>query len=704
MRLCRLTRYPSHDINSRRILKQVVSRLGPVLQAEYVSFLEFSYNEGEICTITEEALWSYHYGFLIGELSDGDSPGDVKNFQEFLLTLKENSHASYNRKNAHEIFQKMMIHRDVTDILVLPVQVGINPTQIQACLVLWDNINRWTDLDITSLHIITDCISTYLTRIRLETDLERCEEKFKGVIEYIGDMYYLTDKSGSLLEISPSMVASLGYVSTKSLIGKNMQDFLKNPDIWPLFLSEILTGNGVKDYELIFEGYHGKIITGSVSCRLVYDKEGDLHGIEGVIRDISRRRQYEQMVQESEWKHNQAQKIAKLGVWSFDSSTNLFRVSSEIFSILVIPAETSQITLDDLVRMTAPPDKVKVSNYFDSIDRQGHEFEFEFKLDLNSNKFKHIRMKGQPRIRDGMVTGSFGIIQDITERKEVENHLLRYASQLEQKTLEMDAMRIQLLDMNRELDQRVRLRTKQIEELLHQKDEFIMQIGHDLKTPLTPLVAILPYIRSKETNPELCELLDVSIDDVSTIRKMITTVLELAQMNALYTISDLKMVNLRTSIDQIISGNAYLIHQKSLNVINEIPDFLTLMISPMHLETLVGNIISNAVKYSYINGEVRLSAYEHKDSVIIVIKDQGIGMEPDVIPRIFDAFYRVDSSRHDSKSHGLGLAIAQRVAEIYKGVIKVESQGIGKGTTFSIQLKKNPPLQGFSDTENKKKS
>ena len=96
---------------------------------------------------------------------------------------------------------------------------------------------------------------------------------------------------------------------------------------------------------------------------------------------------------------------------------------------------------------------------------------------------------------------------------------------------------------------------------------------------------------------------------------MVTTVLELAQMNALYTISDLKQIHLHSAVNQIISDNAYLIHQKSLTISNEIPDSCDVMLSQMHLETLMGNIISNAVKYSYINGMITITAEEENDSV-----------------------------------------------------------------------------------------
>jgi PAS domain S-box-containing protein len=690
MSLARISPYNEHP---GRLIQLAVSRLGPVLQVKYVSFLEFIENQGKISSISEVPLWSIQYGFLIGESREVNSSEEERKIKDLLFSLSGNRYRIFKHHTSPEIFKRMMIDRDVTDILVLPVLSEVRDPNIYGSLILWDTSRLWSDDDISALLTITDCIGIHLNKIRIESDLKRSEEKFKGVIEYIGDMYYLTDKSGYLLEISPSMIVALGYNSSEELIGNSMQDLLRDPDVWPLFLSDVLTENGVKDYELIFKGKQGKVITGSVSCRLVYTEEGNLRGIEGVIRDISRRKQYEQMIQESEWKLEHAQKIAKIGLWSYDSSTRIFRVSAEIFSILVIPADTSGITLDDLIRMTDQTDKPKFLQYFTLMVREGNEFEFEFRLDLPIEKFKYIRIKGQPRIRNGEITGSFGILQDITERKDVEQHLLKYANQLEQKTFELDAMRTQLLDINRELEQRVRMRTQQIEELLSQKDDFIMQIGHDLKTPLTPLVAILPYVRKKESDPELCELLDVSIRDVNIIRKIIATILELAQMNALYTISDIKRITLRTAIDQIISDNAYLIHQKSLHVINEIPDTCSVMISPMHLETLISNIMNNAVKYSYIDGEILLSGYENSDSVFIMIQDQGVGIEPEVISRIFDAFYCADQSRHDRDSHGLGLAIAKRVADMYGGSIRVESAGRGKGSTFTLQLKKNPGIR-----------
>ncbi|HWQ67887.1 MAG TPA: PAS domain-containing sensor histidine kinase [Methanospirillum sp.] len=677
----------------RRFIQQIISRIGPVISSDFVSYLEVADSSHAGLHTNEIFLWSRKYGFLIGELFDDESSA----ISPHLVDPGDKSRARISipisYENAPEPFRRLMFQREISDILLFPV---VPDDRIHGFLIIWTDENLSDNPVVGLLETISLLIGASIHRFRSDESLIRSDEKFRSVVDHIGDMYYKTDKSGYLLDFSPSMATTLEYSSTEELYGIQMETLLKDPDGWPLFLSEVLNNDGVKDYELVFLGKRGKTISGSVNCRLVYGSDGSLKGIEGIIRDISRRRQYEQMVQESEWKLEQAQKIARLGVWSYTPDMGVFRVSPEVFSLLMISDAKNSVTLDDLIEMTNRVDKEKFSVYFKENVKAGLSFQFEFIVDLPEGKFRYIRIKGQPRIRDGIISGSFGILQDITERKEVEQHLLKYANELEHKTLELDVMRTQLLDMNRDLDQRVRMRTGQIEQLLKQKDEFIMQIGHDLKTPLTPLVAILPYIRKKTIDPELCELLDVSIDDVRTIKKMITTVLDLAQMNALYTVSDIQSLPIKEGLDHIISDNSYLIHQKSLTVLNDIPSDYKIMMSSMHFETLMGNLIGNAVKYSYIDGIVTLKAHEMNDSIVVSIQDQGIGISSEVLPRIFDEFYKADSSRHDRESNGLGLAIVRRVVDMYSGSISVQSDGEGKGSVFTISLKKNPPAHSLN--------
>lgn len=669
-------------------IPQMMSRVGAVMKVRFSSYIEIN----EISSpyvIIERFLWSDRYGYLIG--TDMDDLIHDPEFFTVIPELKRHHPVVIKKKQIGGFIRRLLEERACGSLVMVPL---IRDAHLTGILILWDEseTRRWMQVELTTLMILAGIIETKLSRRQIEGILARSEQKFQNLIDQIGDMYFMTDKSGLLIRVSSSLIKNLGYLSDESLIGTSLENIVHPPEFWPVFLSDIISGEGVKDYEIQLITRDQRIIYSSISCRLVYDDDGVLQGIEGVIRDITRRKQYGDMLSDIEWKLEQAQKIARMGVWSYDNHLRHFRVSPEVFSLLGTPPDQNYVVIDDFISRTYLKDQDKFLTYFQMAVSEGRDFDFEFRISFEENRFKYLRIMGKPLIKNGIIQGSYGILQDITERKDVENHLMKYATELEEKTMELDAMRTQLLDMNRDLDNRVRKRTAQIEELLRQKDEFIQIMGHDLKTPLTPLVAILPYIRKKITDPELGELLDYSIEDVATIRKLVTTILDLTRMNSLYMVSDLQEIHLREMIDQIISDNAYLIHQKSLHVVNSIPDEFSLYMSPMHFETVLGNLIGNAVKYSYINGNVTIHATDKEDSILISIQDEGIGIEPEHISRIFDEFYRADNSRHDRGSHGLGLAIAKRVVEMYHGTISVTSEGPGKGSVFCLHLKKNPEI------------
>jgi signal transduction histidine kinase len=105
-------------------------------------------------------------------------------------------------------------------------------------------------------------------------------------------------------------------------------------------------------------------------------------------------------------------------------------------------------------------------------------------------------------------------------------------------------------------------------------------------------------------------------------------------------------------------------------------------------EELFENIITNAIKYTKnIKGIITIDAKEEKDSIVISVNDNGIGLTESQMNHIFDEFYKVDQARHDLSSHGLGLSICKRIIEKHGGRIWVESQGLGKGSTFYFTLR-----------------
>jgi len=111
------------------------------------------------------------------------------------------------------------------------------------------------------------------------------------------------------------------------------------------------------------------------------------------------------------------------------------------------------------------------------------------------------------------------------------------------------------------------------------------------------------------------------------------------------------------------------------------------------MDEVIQNLLVNAIKFTREGGNVVINSKKDGNSVIISIKDNGIGITKKGLKRIFEEFYIEDKSRHGHSS-GLGLSIAKRIVEKHKGEIWAESKGKGKGSTFFVKLPKNPRGNG----------
>lgn len=289
-----------------------------------------------------------------------------------------------------------------------------------------------------------------------------------------------------------------------------------------------------------------------------------------------------------------------------------------------------------------------------------------------------IRYQGKPAI--------LVIVRDIRARKRAEAQLMEYARVLEEKNHELDFLANQLIAMNQELDNRVRERTGEVNRLLKQKDDFIIRLGHDLKTPLTPLIALLPTLFHEEKDIEKRELYRVLLRSVYTIREQTEKILTLARLSEQDGVAEFEMIHPASLIHQAAEKQSLFIEQKNLSVEVLVPDDLTVRFSNRDASSVFENLLGNAVKYTQNGGLIRVLAESDENAVTIIFEDTGIGLSVEEKAHVFDDFYRADQSRHDRQSSGLGLAIVKRVMDYYGGRVWVESDGHGTGSRFMICL------------------
>ncbi|MBI5587772.1 MAG: PAS domain-containing sensor histidine kinase [Deltaproteobacteria bacterium] len=225
------------------------------------------------------------------------------------------------------------------------------------------------------------------------------------------------------------------------------------------------------------------------------------------------------------------------------------------------------------------------------------------------------------------------------------------------------------------------------------KKDFVANVSHELRTPLASIKGYSETLLDggmddKEILKEFLRVIDRHatrmarlIDDLLTLSR-----LESHQMTIVSAPVDIGDLVLTTA-----KGFEKQARDKGITISSELPDKLFRVLGDRdRLEQVVVNLLDNAIKYTPSGGKVSVSAFISDGWVKVDIRDTGIGIPSDDIPRIFERFYRVDKARsRDLGGTGLGLAIVKHIIQVHNGRLQVESTP-GKGSTFSFSIKSCP--------------
>ena len=216
-------------------------------------------------------------------------------------------------------------------------------------------------------------------------------------------------------------------------------------------------------------------------------------------------------------------------------------------------------------------------------------------------------------------------------------------------------------------------------------ESFVTQLGHDLRTPLTPLFALIPLIRKRIADPELLTMIDICQESVVTVHALTERALKLVSLSASNT-GALQRLNLSRAVARYLAAFGEQLEERGLTGENGVDPRIAVTVLPEQLRELFANLISNALRHSPAGGVIRIAAAEAEGEVTVSVRDQGAGVQPADLERIFDEFFKVDASRHDLASTGLGLAICRRIVANHRGRIWAESDGPGCGLTVRFTL------------------
>jgi signal transduction histidine kinase len=260
--------------------------------------------------------------------------------------------------------------------------------------------------------------------------------------------------------------------------------------------------------------------------------------------------------------------------------------------------------------------------------------------------------------------------------------------QLERRVAERTA---ELAALNEALQQEIAER-KRVEEALREadsrKDEFIAMLAHELRNPLSPVVAALDLMKEPSPDIDPAELRDIMARQVSQLVRLVDDLLDVSRVSRGKMQVRKERIPLYVVIQGAIDVSQPLIdaarHELSVALA---PEQLYLHGDRVRLTQVVGNLLINAAKYTPPEGKISLTVERQGNQALIRVTDNGIGIPPDMLPKVFDLFQQADAA--STRAHGglgIGLTLAKTLVEMHGGSISVRSEGTGKGSEFSVSL------------------
>lgn len=521
------------------------------------------------------------------------------------------------------------------------------------------------------------------TNFRKESDLTSIIQGSKMLFDLSPEGIAIIDKNGHFLDANTKICEWFEF-RYNEIMGKNIFDFLfliegNEISIKNLFLKDIIDDDVISQ-EIGYIKKNRERVFGMLNISPIILSQNEISGYIIMISDITDIKKAEEEINKLSQFHENI--IDNANVW-----LSVIDPQSKIIIWNKAAENITGFSRDEVIGHNKIWDWLQPADNLVNIKRNS-KMNLESGENILTENFEKtiVRKDGEKRtiswnsrmLYDNMNNpiGNIALGQDITERKKYEDKINKQNEEL--------------TEININLEEKVKDRTKQIQHLLRQKDEFINQLSHDLKTPLTPMMVLLPLLKEKIKNKKDTESFDVVLRNVYFMKDLVNKTIDLAKLNSGIIQLEFQTINLNEELEFIIGNNQVLFDRNDIKIINKIKDQIFVFADKIRLDEVFNNLITNAIKYSPDKGgKIYIDAKEDKERFTISIKDTGLGMDSEQIELVFDEFYKVDDSRHELDSSGLGLTITKKIIEKHGGKIWVESEGTGKGSTFYFTLKKS---------------
>ena len=494
-------------------------------------------------------------------------------------------------------------------------------------------------------------------RQQTEAALRASEERFRSTFEQVTVGITHTGWDDRFLRVNQTFCDIVGY-TLDELLTKTFVDITHPDDVDgdKYYVNQLLAGE-IKTFsmEKRYIRKDGSIVWVNLTGSLVRKSTGELDYFVGVIEDISDRKDTEAALQESEQRFRQLAENIHEVFWITDvAKSQMIYVSPAYQQIWGRSCESIYDNPLSFVETIHPEDRERVIAAFAKQARG--EYHEDYRIIQPGGEQRWIRDRAFPVYdASGQVYRIVGIAEDITEYKQAE--------------------------------QEIRQALAREQELNELKSRFISMTSHEFRTPLTTILSsteLLKYYSSKFTEEKKQIHFERIQSNVHHITQMLNDILLLGKAEAGKLDFNPAQIDVRQFCQQLIEEFQQGIGRQHSLCFTHQGQLAPVSLDQKLLRHILGNLLSNALKYSPIDRPVCLELTCRRKELIFRIKDKGIGISQADQQRLFESFHRGTNVGNISGT-GLGLSIVKKAVDMHGGTISVESQ-VGVGTTFTVVL------------------
>jgi PAS domain S-box-containing protein len=422
----------------------------------------------------------------------------------------------------------------------------------------------------------------------------------------------------------------------------------------------------------------------NVVITAVYDEHRKLRGFAKVTRDLTERRAAEdELRQSAEVFQLLVSSVRDYAIFMLDPEGRIATWNNGARKIKqyepdeIIGQHFSKFYPPEDVRNGKPERELEIATAEGSVEDEG------WRVRKDGTRFWANVVITAVRDATGNLRGFAKVTRDITDRK--------HAEETQRALLEQREARLQAEEERR----RAEASSRAAQEANRAKDEFLMTLSHELRTPMTAILGWARLLPSMSPDDTLfreavsaiaagAQLQARLIDDILDVSRIVSGKLRLSPENV-----DIGRI-IMNAVDSV-SPTAL---AKDIEVTTELAPGLGMMVvDATRLQQVIWNLLTNAVKFTARSGKVKVSARRTASHLRITVKDSGEGIDPTFLPHVFEPFRQAETPQ--TRVHGglgLGLSIVRYIAEAHGGSVSAESEGRGKGATFTVTL----PLRAVS--------